>query len=215
MIIDIKSYVDRRKVLFTADEHYGSERHLFLNQRPFSSVAEADETMINRFNQIADDNTLTFHIGDFGDFEMVELLKGQHILICGNYDQTEKGKAIKGFAGLTTGQYCFNQIDTNILFGFIGLVNLVHKPTDCVMTKSCDVLCDESRKHPDEFNSLKSKITNPVYNLFGHIHNLRKITKYGLNVGVDANNYAPVTADVVEFYLNALMTHKYDENVFI
>ena len=46
MIIDIKSYVDRRKVLFTADEHYGSERHLFLNQRPFSSVAEADETMI-------------------------------------------------------------------------------------------------------------------------------------------------------------------------
>lgn len=215
MIIDIKSYVDRRKVLFTADEHYGSERHLFLNQRPFSSVAEADETMINRFNQIADDYTLTFHIGDFGDFEMVELLKGQHILICGNYDQTEKGKAIKGFAGLTTGQYCFNQIDTNILFGFIGLVNLVHKPTDCVMTKSCDVLCDESRKHPDEFNSLKSKITNPVYNLFGHIHNLRKITKYGLNVGVDANNYAPVTADVVEFYLNALMTHKYDENVFI
>ena len=79
MIIEIKSYVDRRKVLFTADEHYGSERHLFLNQRPFSSVAEADETMINRFNKLVDDDTLTFHIGDFSDFKMVELLKGKHI----------------------------------------------------------------------------------------------------------------------------------------
>lgn len=215
MIVDIKHYVDRRKVLFTADEHYGSERHLFLSKRPFSTVAEADETMINRFNQIADDDTLTFHIGDFGDFEMVELLKGQHILICGNYDDEVKGTTVKGFVGLTTGQFCFNQVDTNTLFGFIGLVNLVHKPVDCVMTKNNDVLCDASRRNQDGFNSLTDMIVNPVYNLFGHIHGLRKITKYGLNVGVDANNYSPVTCDIVEFYLNALINHKYDENVFI
>jgi calcineurin-like phosphoesterase family protein len=220
MIVDIKHYVDRRKVLFTADEHYGSERHLFLNKRPFSTVAEADETMVNRFNQIADDDTLTFHIGDFGDFEMVELLKGQHILICGNYDDEVKGTAVKGFVGLATGQYCFNQVDTNTLFGFIGLVNLVHKPIDCVMTANGDVVCNESRRPASqpfvcEFDSLRDSITNPVYNIFGHIHGLRKITKYGLNVGVDANNYSPVTCDIVEFYLNALINHKYDENVFI
>lgn len=215
MIIDIKHYVDMRKVLFTADEHYGSERHLFLNKRPFTSVAEADETMVNRFNKIADDDTLTFHIGDFGDFKTVELLKGQHILICGNYDNVVKGTAVKGFVGLTTGQYCFNQVDTNTLFGFIGLVNLVHRPVDCVMTKHNDVLCDASRRNQDGFDSLTDMIVNPVYNLFGHIHSLRKITKYGLNVGVDTNNYSPVTCDTVEFYLNALINHKYDENVFI
>ena len=53
MMFNIKEYIDRKKVLFTADEHYGSERHLILNQRPFSSVAEADETMVNNFNKIA------------------------------------------------------------------------------------------------------------------------------------------------------------------
>lgn len=215
MIMNIKDYVDKRNVLFTADEHYGSERHLFLSKRPFTSVAEADETMVNRFNKIADDDTLTFHIGDFGDFGMVKLLKGQHILICGNYDNDVKGTTVKGFVGLTTGQYCFNQVDTNTLFGFIGLVNLVHMPVDCVMTKHNDVLCDASRRNQDGFNSLTDMIVNPVYNLFGHIHGLRKITKYGLNVGVDANNYSPVTCDTVEFYLNALINHKYDENVFI
>lgn len=214
-MFNIKDYIIRRKILFTADEHYDSDRHLYLNKRPFSSVAEADETMINRFNQFADDNTLTFHIGDFGDLKMVEFLKGHHILICGNYENEIKGEYIKGFEGVTLSQYCFNQVDTNTLFGFIGLVNLTHKPVDCVMTDKCDVLCDESRNHPECFDSLTNTITNPVYNLFGHIHGLRKITRYGLNVGVDANNYTPVTCDDVEFYLRALMTHKYDENVFI
>lgn len=213
-MFNIKEYIDRRKVLFTADEHYGSERHLKLNQRPFSSVAEADETMVNNFNKIATNDTLTFHIGDFGDLEIVERLNGHHILICGNYEDGTKGKTIKGFDGLAMSKYCFNMVDTNTLFGFVGMVNLTHKPVDCVMTKNCDVLCDESRKYSD-FSSLTNSITNPVYNLFGHIHNLRKITRYGLNVGVDANNYVPVTCDVVRFYLNALMTHKYDENVFI
>lgn len=214
-MFNIKDYIIRRKILFTADEHYDSDRHLYLNKRPFSSVAEADETMINRFNQFADDNTLTFHIGDFGDLKMVEFLKGHHILIGGNYENEIKGKCIKGFEGVTLSKYCFNQVDTNTLFGFIGLVNLTHKPVDCAMTDKCDVLCDESRNHPEHFNSLTNTITNPIYNLFGHIHGLRKITRYGLNVGVDANNYAPVTCDDVEFYLKALMTHKYDENVFI
>ena len=83
------------------------------------------------------------------------------------------------------------------------------------MTKNNDILCDASRRNQDGFNSLTDMIVNPVYNLFGHIHGLRKITKYGLNVGVDANNYSPVTCDTVEFYLNALINHKYDENVFI
>lgn len=219
-MFNINEYVIHRKVLFTSDEHYGSERHLFLNKRPFCSVAEADETIINRFNQIADDDTLTFHIGDFGDLETVKYLNGKHILICGNYDSEVKGSIVDGFEGLCLSHYCFNQVDTNTLFGFIGLVNLVHKPIDCVMTAYSDVMCDESRRRPSqpfvcEFNSLTDSITNPVYNLFGHIHGLRKITKYGLNVGVDANNYSPVTCDTVEFYLNALINHKYDKNVFI
>lgn len=219
-MFNINEYVIHRKVLFTSDEHYGSDRHLYLNKRPFLSVAEMDESMINHFNETADDDTLTFHIGDFGNLETVKYLNGKHILICGNYESEVKGSIVDGFEGVCLNHYCFNQFDTNMLFGFIGLVNLTHKPIDCVMTDSCDVVCDESRRKSSqpsvsEFDSLVDSITNPIYNLFGHIHNLRKITKYGLNVGVDANNFMPVTPYTVEFYLNALMTHKYDENVFI
>jgi len=53
-----------------------------------------------------------------------------------------------------------------------------------------------------------------VFYLFGHIHKLQMIKRYGLNVGVDCHNYTPISLDDVLFYKNAIERH-YDENVFI
>ena len=49
--------------------------------------------------------------------------------------------------------------------------------------------------------------------LFGHIHNLGKVKRNGLNVGTDCHNFKPIGLDVVEFYLDAI-NNFYDENVF-
>ena len=51
------------------------------------------------------------------------------------------------------------------------------------------------------------------FNLFGHIHGRQMIKRYGLDVGVDAHDFRPISKDEVEFWMNAIKNH-YDEEVF-
>lgn len=48
--------------------------------------------------------------------------------------------------------------------------------------------------------------------LFGHIHEKGLVTKNGINVGIDAHNFMPISIEDVDFYANALSI--YDENVY-
>ena len=52
------------------------------------------------------------------------------------------------------------------------------------------------------------------YLLFGHIHGRQKVKKFGLDVGVDGNNYEPYSIDDIHFYANALDKGYYDAEVF-
>jgi len=38
---------------------------------------------------------------------------------------------------------------------------------------------------------------------------------FGYDVGVDANNYKPVSIDEIEFYRNAIEKDSYDEEVWV
>jgi len=58
-----------------------------------------------------------------------------------------------------------------------------------------------------------SECKKDMFNLFGHIHGLRKVSINGLNVGVDANHFRPLSEDDVLFFKNAILNH-YDHEVF-
>ena len=51
--------------------------------------------------------------------------------------------------------------------------------------------------------------------IFGHIHGRQKIKKFGIDVGVDGNNYTPVSDDEVLFYINAIRKGYYDDEVWV
>lgn len=51
--------------------------------------------------------------------------------------------------------------------------------------------------------------------LFGHIHGLQKIKMFGLNVGVDCNNFEPISLEDVQFFRNAIEKGYYDQDVWI
>jgi calcineurin-like phosphoesterase family protein len=65
---------------------------------------------------------------------------------------------------------------------------------------------------PSFVNSLES--IDHDFCLFGHIHGRQKIKKFGLDVGVDANNFTPVSEEEVKFYKTAIEKY-YDNEVFI
>lgn len=53
------------KIWFTADTHFGHGNVIRYNQRPFSSVSEMDNALIENWNEVVQPNDTIYHLGDF------------------------------------------------------------------------------------------------------------------------------------------------------
>lgn len=75
-----------------ADTHFGHEKIIQYCNRPFSSVEEMDEYMIERWNRTVSKSDTVLHLGDFawGNKEYIRSilarLNGKKLLIMGNHD---------------------------------------------------------------------------------------------------------------------------------
>lgn len=196
---------------FTSDTHFGQERALTLSKRPFKSVEEMDETIIKNINdKVAGvEDAVLFHLGDFGDYERVRDINCEVILLVGNYEENEykTNNDFEVWAENLLGKYSWDgksgfskillpgrTLDIEYTDGKNTIcknVTLVHKPTDFL------------RVQENEFQKC----------LFGHIHGRQMVKKFGLDVGVDGHNFAPISAEDVGFYFNAIDKF-YDDDVF-
>lgn len=185
-------------IYFTSDEHYGSKRTLNLSKRPFKNPDQMDEVIISNFNSIVKNEDDVWHLGDFGDFTNLRYLPGYHHLIMGNYEWEEcKKKFNNDFQEYK--KYLLMDVGFIDVFPSHHLIinhviyKMVHEPQYCVK---------DAKYAPKE-----------IFNLFGHIHGRQMVKRYGIDVGVDAHHFFPISIDDVDFYRNAIMNH-YDENVF-
>lgn len=184
------------RVFFTSDTHFTSERHLELCKRPYSTVKEMDLEMVNNINKVVEKDDILFHLGDFGNYEMVKRIDCNVRLIMGNYEERDietyfrgdKDKFKKYLLDLGFYDVCDN-LETSINGR---RVFMAHKPSEI----------------PGSFD-------NPLdVHLFGHIHGQQRIKKRGINVGVDCNSLAPVPWEDVIFYDKAIKDC-YDEEVWL
>lgn len=183
---------------FTSDTHFGQVRALELSKRPFRSVEEMDWTMIERWNKVVHPTSIVWHLGDFGNTDYLKYLNGKIHLIAGNYEVKEKedsglnlldwreGMLEKGFSSVTL-QSGFTEI---VVEGKKYSLDLVHEPENA----DRDIEID--------------------FTLFGHIHGRQRVKRFGIDIGVDANNFTPMSEEEVGFFLNALDKGYYDNNVF-
>ena len=87
-------------IFFTADEHYQSPSIIRICNRPFASVEEMNEALIQNHNEVVKAGDRVYHLGDVylgrrsgahkGLEEAKRLrarLNGQHFLIIGNHDE--------------------------------------------------------------------------------------------------------------------------------
>lgn len=62
---------------------------------------------------------------------------------------------------------------------------------------------------------LLGKKNQEIDHLFGHIHGRQKVKSWGgLDVGVDCNNFTPVSEEDARFYLDAIKKGYYDQEVW-
>lgn len=75
-----------------SDTHFGHENILKYSDRPFSSVEEVDEVMVERWNSVVKQGDKVYHLGDvfFGPKENFQKLwgrlNGAKRLVVGNHD---------------------------------------------------------------------------------------------------------------------------------
>ena len=175
-----------QKIFFTSDTHFGSTRAMTLSRRPFASTKEMDAALIMNWNNKVASDDVVYHLGDFGNLDMRPYLHGKIHLILGNYETD----AIKESPALRAKlERCFTSVLPHVTLNLKdnAPVYLIHKPSEC---------------------------KKDMFNLFGHIHGLRKVSQNGLNVGVDANHFAPMSEEDVLFFKDAIINH-YDYEVFL
>jgi calcineurin-like phosphoesterase family protein len=80
-------------IFFISDTHFGHGGALGLYRRPFASVAEMNEALIERWTEAVGENDVVWHLGDFAirqprsvTAELLARLRGHKQLVTGNND---------------------------------------------------------------------------------------------------------------------------------
>lgn len=195
----IDSRNQKKETWFTSDTHFGSQRTLELSKRPFLGVEEMNWTMVERWNKVVSPESEVIHLGDFGDYKWARYLNGKIKLLYGNYERKEGEDIPRN----SLESYNVTVLKPNILAlkvrGFNEDPNfkliLGHEPTNVL-------------RYLNEHDS-----DDGAWAVFGHIHGRQRIKKFGVDVGVDCNNFYPISLQDLKFYFNAINKH-YDEEVW-
>ncbi|MFD2581140.1 hypothetical protein ACFSR6_01465 [Pedobacter vanadiisoli] len=81
-------------IFFSSDHHFGHQNIISFSDRPFSSVEEMDEIMIQKWNKKISSSDSIYYLGDFGLCkpdrlrEILKQLNGNIYLIKGNHDKS-------------------------------------------------------------------------------------------------------------------------------
>ncbi len=154
---------------FTSDTHFGHESIIRLCKRPFQSVMEMNETLIDNWNAAVSKSDIVYHLGDFSmgsdvpASSFARRLNGIVHLIEGNHDK----KTIRDNAD------CFSSI---------------HQLKSISIAKQKIFLCHYPMREWDH-------AWRGAWHLFGHVHGRLDSQDHSksLDVGVDSHNYAPIS----------------------
>lgn len=186
---------------YTSDTHFGHQRIIELCNRPFSSVEEMNEVMIERWNSVVKPTDTVIHFGDVAlgkiaeSLPLIERLNGIKSLIPGNHDRIfsgEKPKMRERFQEQY--EWVFNGgIMPEISYFVIG-----HRP---VLGSHFPYVGDS---HGVDRHADKRPNDEGLPLIHGHVHDSWKFNGRMFNVGVDVNNFTPVSEDEVVDWLNGL-----------
>jgi calcineurin-like phosphoesterase family protein len=186
--------MSNEKIFFTSDWHLNEQRIFDFNPffRPFKSVKEQNETIINNCNALLSKGDHLYHLGDVGmDIEGIEMLDKikckKRTLVLGNYDTDDIEKM-----AILSKHFDYIVSEDNIKINNRPFY-LNHYPTNAA-------------------KYLQGK-DERMFGIVGHIHGLWKVQPTMINVGVDAWHFKPISQDTILFQANAI-EHYYDENVF-
>ena len=179
------------KIYFTSDLHFGHANVIGFCDRPFSSVDAMNEGLIANWNGRVNPNDIIYILGDvfFCDankaIKILNRLNGKKRIVFGNHD-----KKLRNNAQLLS---MFDAVLPDLYMEYI----------DGIMVHMC------------HFPLLSwNKAYHGSFMLHGHVHSKNKhdglYRRY--DVGVDANNYTPVSWDNIRKELESINPNEQSED---
>ena len=180
-------------IWFTSDLHFGHRNIMKFCNRPWETVEEMDKALINNWNSVVGKNDIVFDLGDFAFASnnkwkyILNQLNGHHYLILGNHD-------VSRYPGDKTMEL-FERVEHQMIVKIDDrYVYLNHYPYLCY---------GGSYRGHDQ----------AVWQLFGHVHSgpndigkdhdrLSMLFPYQYDVGIDNNNYYPVSWNQIVDIIN-------------
>ena len=129
------------RVFIIADTHFGHKNIIDFEKdaRPFATIEEHDEALVDRWNSAVNKNDTVWHLGDvlFGEasFKTLGRLNGVKKLVMGNHDHYPMAKYLEHFSQV---------------FGAV-------KYRDCIMT--------HVPVHPNQFGRFQTNIHGHLHSL--------------------------------------------------
>lgn len=184
--------VPHNKVFFTSDLHCYHKNIIKYCNRPFDSVEEMNQTIIDNWNRVVPEDGITFVLGDcvFGGKEkwskIFSQLNGIKYLIRGNHDGNFTSRDI------FTAEYDFKLI--NVMF---------------------DDKCPEQYIFACHYPMISwPHMEKGSWMVYGHIHTVNgetsfkdKLSPSQYDVGVDNNNFTPVSFQQVKEMITKQMLY--------
>lgn len=162
-------------IYFTSDLHFGHKNIIKLCEEPFSSIEERDALIIKNWNSVVTDEDSVYVLGDISWYpiaktcELVSKLNGKIHIIIGNHDSKKDLKTLLNL-GLIVDYKVYEELAIDRK-----KICLFHYPIE-------------------EWNGW---YRNSIH-LHGHIHGTNfKTARNRYDVGVNANNYTPVSLDYI------------------
>lgn len=181
-------------IWYTADSHFGHDNIIKHCNRPFSSVEEMDEALIEKWNSVVGKNDMVYHLGDVGlgtdthTLHCVSRLKGHKRLIYGNHDSVHP-RHRKSSGRQRTWLQFFESINAFDMHKIAGReVMLSHFPYAGDHTET-----DRMMQYRLPFDGR--------FLIHGHVHEKWLLQAAQLNVGVDVHDFLPVPLEKVTEYI--------------
>ena len=180
----------------TSDLHFGHEAIIKYCKRPFATVQEMDEALIQNWNRLVQPTDTIYILGDmtlapYKYFEPIaKRLNGIKYLVKGNHDHFSDGQYRK--LGFTV----FEEIKMKLAGK---TVRMSHYPYALPWYKRLFAYKSELR-----FMERRPPKIPGEWLLLGHSHVNYKKANDGqrIHVGVDGNNYCPISLKEIESLMN-------------
>lgn len=150
-----------------SDHHFNHENIIEYCNRPFDSVDEMNQHMIERWNSVVSEDDVIIHIGDVAftgggsdsPSEILENLNGQKMVIAGNHDES-----------INPDEFPYPVVESTVIQYHGYRFWCTHRPEDV----------------PDEWTE---------WLIHGHVHNDQPFIEYQnnkINVSVERTKYTPL-----------------------